>query len=294
MIDALATGLTFLPLKFTRNALLHRIEAADPALTSRVGLSYQLTLLVPEFPFSGNLEALHTSEGREAPVEEQGGIQRYAGAEFRYNGGRNGKLDGLLSHAKPRRAQNVLSLSLTQTTAFCLRENVTGGLPAVNLEKTLPKAQAIKAGLANEDFVAFGEAFWNVWQAEHRQFLTWQPDHKRVGRSQEEYLYFLLNISPAPEQVRLRVQHYPADGSIPEAVTVLTLDNPLLYAVVGCPVGAAVLGIPATVTRYEVWLSDQNDRRLSETRTYLPDDAYQPQERSVLFVNSLGAGTPCG
>lgn len=288
MIDAAASDLSFLPLKFSRNKLSHTIEAADPALTSRVGLKYFLTLFVPEYPFSNLFEALHTSEGREVPVSTEGGVQVFSGAEFRYNSGRNGKLDGLLSYIKPRWKQNSLSLSLSQTTAYYLREAILGGTPPVAVAADLAKAYAIKAGLSNEDFHAYGETFFKTWQASKRQFLTWQPDQKTVSPTQEEYLSFLLNFSPAPTELRLRVHFRYSDGSASAAYTAMTLANPLLYSVVTCPVGAAVLNVPSNATGYEVWLSDQDGRRFTETRTYHIDRSLQIADRSVLFVNSLG------
>ena len=74
MIDPSATNLSFLPLKFSRNKLFHTIEAADPALSSRVGLKYYLSLFVPEFAFSSNYEEQHKSEGRKVPVGSFSGV----------------------------------------------------------------------------------------------------------------------------------------------------------------------------------------------------------------------------
>ena len=288
MIDAIATEQSYLPLKFSRNKLSHTIEAADTGLTSRVGLKYYLTLSIPDFPFSDNFEELHTSEGREKPVDDQSGLQVYAGAEFRYNSGRNGKLDGLMSYTKPARKQNFMSVSLSQTMAYRLKEQVKGGEPAVDTERVLPKMYAIKAGLSNEDFYSHGDTFFKNWQLGARQFLTWQPNYKRVDVGQEEYLYFLLNFTPKPQQLRLRMQYHCSDGSSSETVTVMTLDNPLLYSVVCVPVGVDPLGIPAGAVRYEVWLSNEQDKRVSEVRSYLMDHIHEVYDRSILFVNSLG------
>lgn len=289
MIDALAENLSFLNLKFSRNKLTHTVAAADPALVSRVGLKYLLTLLVPEYPFSANFEELHTSEGREAPVEG-GGVQVFAGAEFRYNAGRNGKLDGLLSYEKPRYRQSAIGVLLTQTTSYCLREEVQGGEPAVETSVTGAKLYAIKAGLANEDMYAFGENFWKTWQADARQFLTWQPDYKRVRVEQEEYLHFLVNFTPTPGALRLRVRLLGANGT-GTAVTAMSIANPLLYSVLGIPVGLSSLGLAAPlgdVVAYEVWLANETNGRVSEVRHYVIDRTYEPYDRALLFVNSLG------
>lgn len=288
MIDAIATNLSYLPLKFSRNKLSHTIEAADTGLVSRVGLKYFLTLNVPEFEFSDELVELHTSEGREKPLEDLSGIQIFSGAEFRYNSGRNGKLDGLLSYTKPKSGQSVLSVSLSQTMAFSFTEKVTGGDPAVDTTNVLPKMQVIKAGLSNEDYFVYGETFWKKWQQDNKQFLTWQPNFKRVGHSQEEYLYFLLNFTPAPSEIRLRAQYYRPDNIDPVATTVMSLANPILYSVICCPAGAAALAIPADATRYDVWLSNEANERISEVRSFQIDPLGEVFDRSILFVNSLG------
>ncbi|MCE7061252.1 DUF5977 domain-containing protein [Dyadobacter sp. CY343] len=288
MIDATASDLSYLPLKFSRNKLTHIIEAADTALTSRVGLKYYLGLSIPEFPFSDNFEELHTSEGRERPVDNQSGIQVFAGAEFRYNSGRNGKIDGLLSYTKPKQKQDHLSVSLSQTMAFQLTEMVKGGEPAVETINPLPKMYAIKAGLSNEDFFAYGENFWKKWQTGKRQFLTWQPNNKRVDTGQEEYLYFLVNFTPKPTELHLRVQYYLESGQSSEAITVKTMANPPLYSVICCPVGIDILGIPAECIQYDVWLSNEDNERVSEVRSFLMDHINEVFDRSILFVNSLG------
>lgn len=288
MIDPIATDLSHLPLKFSRNKLTHTIEAADPALENRVGLKYYLTLDVPEFPFSENFEWLHTSEGRETPVNNQSGVQVYSGAEFRYNSGRNGKIDGLLSYTKPRQKQSDMSVSLSQTMAFRLTEEIKGGVPEVDISNQLAKSYAIKAGLANEDFYAFSESFFNTWQTTARQFLTWQPNNKRVSPQQEEYLYFLVNFTPKPQSLRLRFQSYNSDGSASDAVTAMPLANPLLYSVVCCPVGMQALDVNPQAVRYDVWLSNEQNKRVSEVRSYIVDQSLEEYDRSILFVNSLG------
>lgn len=288
MIDAPATGLAYLPLKFSRNKLSHTIEAADPDLASRVGLKYLLTLLIPIFPFSETLEELHTSESREKPMDEMAGIQVFAGADFGYNNGRNGKIDGLLTYTKPKYKQSGFSTLLGQTMAYCLKEGIQGGIPEVDTSRQLPKMYAIKAGLSNEDFYAYGDNFFNGYQLGARQFLTWQPNYKRVCRKQEEYLYFLVNFTPKPQELRLRMQCYKNDGSAHEEVTCMTLINPVLYSVVCCPAGADVLQVPADVVRYDVWLSNEFNKRVSEVRSYIPDTTREVFDRSILFVNSLG------
>lgn len=282
MIDLLASGLTFLPLKFSRNALAHTILPADPALTSRVGLKYKLTILAPEVPQSSTLVELHTSEGREKPPQTFGGVTLLPGAEFRYNSGRNGKIDGLLRFQKPGWRQTMLRVLVEQTTVFQLREDVTGGTPPVATTSTGPVQHAIKGGLSTVDHYAYGDRLLTTEQAIHRRFLTWQPNFKTIAPDQEEYLHFPINFVPTPAQVNLRMR-------VGEVITtVATTDTPPVYSVLSVPVGPVVCGLADDVLEYEVWLSNESNQRLTESRTYYIDRSYQPWQRHLLFVNSLG------
>lgn len=288
MIDALAENLVFQPLKFSRNKLEHIIEPADTALVSRVGLRYFLDLKIPDFVGSSDWELLHTSEGREKPPYDMSGSTFYEGARFGYNRGRGGKIDSLLEYLKPVFGQNALRSSVTQTIPFQLVERVTGGSPAVNTARTIPTQYAVKAGLSNEDYALHGATFWYRYQADNRKFLTWQPNHKRVSEGQEEYLYFLINFSPLPVQIRLRVHFYNFGENPTEALTVAGIDNVQLYGVVSVPVGPAMVGITTDYDYYDVWLADEANNRLSEVRSFFVDRNLEKFERGVLFVNSLG------
>lgn len=286
MADSLLTDISFVPLVFSRNRLLHTIEAANPEMTSRLGLAYSLDIQVPTFPQSLVYESLHQSRGKEAPVQSQGNASSFSGATFEYNR-RNGKLDGLLTYQKPYWKQNKMSTVVSQTTPFKLRELVTGGTPAVNTDITLPTKWCIKAGLSDEDFVVWQDSFWSINQAQQRQFLTWQPNDKVVGRKQEEYLSFLINFFPRPSKVCLRVKAYKADKSS-TVFTKSNLENVAMNMIVLCPVGAEALGLAGDVVKYDVWLSDEQNRRFSEVRTYFIDPQFIAQERHILFSNSLG------
>ncbi len=286
LIDPLKSGLVFLPMHFSRNALLHTIPAADPELTSRSGLKYFLEIQVPPYPNAASFEALSESEGREVPVDTSG-VAVYEGAAFRYNT-INGKIDGLLTCPPPTKGQSAISVTVTQTTPFRLRERVQGGTPAVNTDTTGAVKYAIKAGLDNKDFEAWGEQFFNLYQADARQFLTWLPNDRLVSRAQEEYLSFVLNFTPLPAEVRLRARVTYNDGAEPTVSTKMTVARPPLLSIIQCPAGAEVLGIPTNAKYYEVWLTDENDLRLSEVRRYWLDAMPTLAERHITYLNSLG------
>ena len=285
--DLLATGLSYIAYKFSRNQLTHIVPAANPALTSRQGLKYLLDLWIPEFPLSPTFYKLHTSDGREKPIQ-QIGMQVYEGCEFRYNRGRWGKIDGLLSHTKPLKNQSNISTVISQTTAYRLKERVSGGVPAVNTAVESVKNYVVKAGLSNIDYWNFRDTFFDVYLAQTKKFLTWHPQRKLVSYEQEEYLSFLLNFTPKPTSVNLRMRWFDDALVASPITTVKSINNTYLHTILLCPVGASVLGLPAAARRYEVWLSDGNNNRLSEIRQYEIDQRFEPYQRQVIFNNSLG------
>ncbi|PMD97404.1 hypothetical protein BWI97_07175 [Siphonobacter sp. BAB-5405] len=147
---------------------------------------------------------------------------------------------------------------------------------------------AIKAGLLEEDFQGWGERFFSTYQGANRPFLTWQPDRPLVSGKQEVYLYFLMNFSPLPTQVRLRAEITYFDKPA-ETITVDSLAGVQYCQIMGAPVGPAALGIQdaSQVKSYKVWLANQDFMRFSEVRTYVIDHRYQAQERCLLFSNSF-------
>lgn len=286
MADSLLTDIAFLPLVFSRNRLVHTIEAANPDMTDRTGLVYELEIQVPSYAQSSSFVVLHRSKAKEAPQSTDSGVRVFDGAAFEYNR-RNGKIDGLLSYQKPLWKQSKMTTVINQTTPFKLREVVAGGTPLVSTDVVCPTKWAIKAGLSEADFANWSDNFWSVLQPQNRSFLTWQPNNKTIGATQEEYLSFLMNISPKPSQVRLRVQTYLSDGTT-SVSTVKSLENVSLNVIVLCPVSVQALALADSVVKYDVWLSDEQNRRLSEVRTYLVDRLYRTNERHILFSNSLG------
>lgn len=287
MIDELSSGLSFLPLQFSRNPIDYVVPAADVDLTDRSDLRYFLEVEKPLFVGSSDWETLRQLEGKEKPPFAIAGTFVYEGTRFRINRGRGGMVDSLTDYIKPLRNQAVMSANLSQVAPYRLTAQVQGGTPVQNTTDVLPAFYAIKAGLDTVDFALHGESFFQYYQAEARQFLTWQPDNKRVAPAQEEYLHFLINFSPLPSEIRLRA-HFFNYGSLPtDPVTVLSLSNVPQYSLVCAPVGPAVVGAEE-YDYYEVWLSDQDDQRLSQVRRYQLDRSYTRFDRGILFCNSLG------
>jgi hypothetical protein len=293
VIDEIATGLSFLPFRFSRNKSSHNIEAADTELADRSGLKYYLELQIPEYNFFGDFIPLHRSEGREVPVLASQDGSTYEGATFDYND-KYGKLDGNLEFIKPTYNSNKLMTVVNQTMQYRLREIVNQTTPVIDTDTLLPSEWIIKAGLSPVDYSEYKDTFFSIRQASKRQFLTWQPNEIFVGK-EERWLSFLINFSPKSTTIHLRVRYIlppntrpieSGDGSV--VSTFESISGLNIGQIVVCPVGVQQLNIPAGVPWYEVWLSNENNQRISEVRKYYIDTLYRPQERAITFVNSLG------
>ena len=284
MIDVPATGLTYQKLNFSRNRLEHRIPPADTSLDDRSSIQYLVDILVPEYSRSSTFTEMTPAPipVRERPAVVQGSTTILEGAFLRLED----ILDGFLEYKKPDSKQNTLKVAAQLTMPYQVREEVLDNVT------TRTKQWVIKAGIRRED-EGFLDIFWTSLQAEEQRFLTWQPDSKHITSTQEEYLYFVLNFTPLPSQVKLRGRLFFTDGSHTDAQTFKTLNSPFLNDVLIVPVGITALGILNAVPsgkqlwRYEIWLSNESDAKFSQVRNYFYD-AEPGLSRFLLFSNSLG------
>lgn len=280
MIDFIKEGLTWFDVDLVRNEVQHIVPALDPEVyPDRSGIKYYLDLDVPEFPMSSTYETMITLEGREKPPLLTGGAYIYEGCSFRLEN----LLAGRLSITAPARSASGLSVVASLTTPYRLRQVIQPGL----LDNYLPARVAMRAGIAMRDFVGYEHSFFSRYQSVNKQFLTWQPNNKLVSPKQHEFLYFLLNFSPLPESIQLRVRVTKANGER-EVLTKSTVSGIGRYQVICCPVSPSVLELGNDVVKYEVWLSDSENQRFTEVRSYNIDRRAHPFERFLLFSNSFG------
>ncbi|MCK8492881.1 DUF5977 domain-containing protein [Spirosoma sp. RP8] len=288
-MDAL-TPLTFLPLRLSRNPMAYTIDAVADS-QNRSGLGYFLTLKMPKTYGSGDYAELLTLPGREFPPRKELGATIYPGATFDVGI----FIDDFLSRTAPTPDQvgivtcgDMITPYLTQT-----RVEQDGALVA-GTDKTLPLEYAIKGALSVEQFAGWRDQFFTTYLAQSRQFLTWQPNEKWVDTVQPEFLYYLVNFTPKPAELRLRVDIAYSDGSI-DTLTAQRMTTVNQYMVYCMPVGFVALGLPereaATgkkVHSYQVWIANESAQRLSEVRTYYVNRDYEANILYLLFANSLG------
>ncbi|WP_149242577.1 DUF5977 domain-containing protein [Dyadobacter sp. 32] len=281
MIDFLRKGISWLDVDMVRNEVQHIVQAADPATyPDRAGIRYYLDVEVPEYPQATSFKKMIRLEGREKPVKISDGAEIYEGCTFRIEA----LLAGQMTLTLPEKGQSNLSVVASLTTPYQLREVIE---PAIR-DQLLTARTAMRAGLALRDFVSYEHRFFSRFQPANMQFLTWQPKVKLIGAAQEEYLYFLVNLTPLPTQINLRVRVTYANGTR-AVLTKNTIQSASAFQVVCAPVGPVALGLgDASIIKYEVWLADENMLRFTEVRTYEIDRRRHRFERFILFANSFG------
>lgn len=294
MVDALNTALEFFALKFTQNKIYHFMDPADPEVEDRNTLRYYLQIKTPVAPQSPTMQVLTRAESREIPPVPP--FLTSDGARFLINSEQHGLLDGLLAAQIPAYDQAGISVIPTLTSPYQLIEEIQGGTPAVEHSVTLPEAWLYKGGLSEDDFPSWGDSFFDVYLKQYRSFLTHQPAVKVICQNQREYLYFLINFAPLPSEVRLRIEVTYNNSVLEWTSTHKAIGNLIKNQVLCVPVGLKTLSVPegmsqdeflASVKSYRVWLSDHENHRLSEVRTFLIDRKYRKQTRHIIFSNSF-------
>lgn len=280
-MDTLAV-LSYQNLKMTANPM---VVYAEPVVLgvglSRVDLRYLLDVYVQNAFQSTSFSLYSQHEVTEIPVASGANI----GAFFEINR----PLHDLLSIPPPTFSNTditVCDLATRQFYTVLTRKNGTSTVDTV----TKSSDWVIRSGVEERDYADYKDSFFSREIGENHRFLTWKPDGTYVSPTQPEYLYFLTNFSPKPQEIRVRVKYYHAGGSDTITAKTLTYVSPMtLYSI---PVGFNALGLNTVVSgktlKYEVWLSNESGERISEVRTYRVDNTYYRSERFLLIQNSLG------
>lgn len=138
-----------------------------------------------------------------------------------------------------------------------------------------------------------------------RDFLTYQPDNKRVLPEQQEFLYFLLNdndfifVDSNTTDYGLTVKAYDANGAVVVNEQRILLFYDLVQkngiCVICIPVGLKVIAeqladatLMESVVKYEVWITTNDDSFMSNKRTYYVDHSVYRNKLEMLVGNALG------
>lgn len=281
-IPVVAT-LTYLPLEFVRNPV--EFKAFSNAVGDRGGRRYFADLLLPAFPGSSDFVKLLTLEAHEKPPYLVNGVEYLDYAYFDLHV----CLETQLKAKLPAFRQTDMQPVQTHTMPYQIDWSVT---PTDESGSQAAK-WVFLGGLSWEDFPAWKDTFFTEHLAASKRFLTWAPVRKTVDRFQQDYLYFLVNFTPLPTSLKLKVRMIFTDGQC-MIVTKPTRDSVSQYEVYVMPTGFTELDLEQYETEeliiasYDVWLENQASERLSEIRTYVLANEYRRNLVELMLANSLG------
>lgn len=138
-------------------------------------------------------------------------------------------------------------------------------------------------------FEKYGQNYLNVIPS----FLSFAPRLKKIKSTTAHYLYYLNNLIATPTAIKLKAKLFLYDAITPQEIVVITVPNTLKNDIYGFNVslksileGTTIA--PEEVQKYQVFLSDQDDATLTDTNTFIIDDAFAEDTVSIIWRNSLG------
>jgi hypothetical protein len=146
---------------------------------------------------------------------------------------------------------------------------------------------ALDGGIDNELQAQYNKdgTDWLAQLRSNDQFLTWQPPVKQLHTGSIEKLYWLVQSA---SRIKLKAKRTNTDDTTSESV--LAELDVSAYDVIECCVSPGNLySSLSDLKKYEVWLLNENDTVISETRTYNIDRTYYERNDTFIFTNSLGA-----
>ncbi|WP_273210530.1 DUF5977 domain-containing protein [Runella zeae] len=287
-MDYLAPSQT-LPLRFAGNQLIVNVEAPEE-IANRAELLYRLDIYKPKAFRSGIYELYQSMRGRELPPRVEGATIYLEGCNFDINE----FVWSLLELSPPE----ALQKNITQQPLAVMPIYYKTWVDPVGTttEQTSAIEYILRGKLNEEQFAGWQDAFFSQHLSDTRQFLTWQPnDAKLIEKTQPEFLSFLVHHNPVPLALKVRVVITYTDGTSSSTLTRISLNTVDNYSLYTVPVGFQALSldeIEVTTSKeihsYVVWLSDENNYRLTEERKYIVNPEYTHHVRFLVFNNSLG------
>lgn len=287
MDTVVATGIAYEDLVLAKNIAEINVDPADLAIIDRSGLRYYLQLQVRPYPNAGTWEAIPAMDGVEEPPELLDGASVARGAFFSIEK----ILNSYVETSPPVYGQkSMLPVpGIIRPFRYIARVENNG---AELREVTSKVYYAIAAGLSERDFPDYGKILFSEVFGQKRRFLTYCPINT-VLPDQDVYMYFLNNLKPAAQALKLRMLCHYTDGSEDEDPNTMQITLADFMNVYSIPVGPQSLGISEkfndkTVHTYEVWLLNEDDEIISEIKSFRINREVYEKTRTIIFRNSLG------
>ena len=137
------------------------------------------------------------------------------------------------------------------------------------------------------NYNAINSSFWNILHL-NKYFLSWAPSVRIIGPEEPVKLYFVNHIGATTLKLKAKLFTATGDSTITMDVVAAVADK-AVYEMVLSPAKVGYNGLAdQTLVKIEIWIDNQNDNQVSETRTFIFDYAHYEHTRYFLFKNSLG------
>ena len=295
MIELEATKYGYLPLSFTKNDMTVVVDSVEIENTDRSGLVYFCEIYVPKAYQSAEYVVFQKLRGSEIPPYTSNGSLTYDGCVFYIED----RIDALAEYLNPGLGLSGMTMQPLAVVPYRLKTWAErNGVLVAGSEVLTGVQYAIKGGLSAESFGLWKDSFFTDYIA--GKWLTSQASEQLVGTTTKAVLSWLANISPVPANIRLKVQVWYS-----EIVTIAGQPRKSLlfekfgmagfsaYSLIDVPVGYEALGLgddihADKIKSWQVWLVDDENKRLTEKRRFVLDERYYLYDRCVLINNSFG------
>lgn len=131
------------------------------------------------------------------------------------------------------------------------------------------------------------------FNAEVNKFLTSIPNNTELHQEQLQFLSFYLNKANGLYLMKIRLKLYYDDGTSSNAIDSLTFSD-TKNCIITVPVGYDQLAIDnlkasgKNVTKYDVWISNNANTAITETKTFLVNNDYYRHNRFFAYLNAFG------
>jgi hypothetical protein len=132
-----------------------------------------------------------------------------------------------------------------------------------------------------------GSSFW-AKLLYNNYFLSWAPLTRIIAPSEPVKLYFINQTAAAT--LKLKAKLYTASANSTITIATVNAIDKTMYEMVLSPLKVSYAGLSdKTLLKFEAWVENENDIRISEIRTYVLDYTHHEHTRYFIFKNSLGA-----
>lgn len=156
-------------------------------------------------------------------------------------------------------------------------------------EKTTDVIRVLNGYLKNRLFSQFGHEFGSITKRNYKEFLSTAPELKVTAKNVPEYLYFIGNIIEYPNSINVYANVIYTDATT-EQINLSLIEGLTQTDVVFCNVSLDFVQSKSMkkIAEYEIFLSDENLKRISTYRQYIVDIAQPEIYYTLLYKTSLG------